>query len=108
MDGITGPDLTLIPAFSAFPNREAAARIAAEDKTANKIGEPRDDARLFTRSREQVRRFPGFDEITEINELVKEDGGRTEVQRTEILVTREPLNEAGAFNEPGRLLDLLA
>ena len=108
MDGISRPDLTPIPGFDAFSPREAAARIAAEDKALDKAATLKEETRLFVRNREQVRRFADFDEVTEISELVEEDNGRTQVLKTQTFVTQEPLPEDLQRQEPGRFLDVLA
>ena len=115
MDGISRFGAPAIPSFGAFSPKEAAARLAVEDNNeartggANNKPEPsQGNATLFLRSTEQVRRLARHDEITQIRQLVEEEGGRTEIQSTEVLITREPVDEEDQRKEPGQLLDILA
>ena len=107
MDSIGRYDVYPVPAFDAFSAREAAARLAAADE-GPLLDAAEAAAQTFVRGREEIRAFPGYDEIRETEELVLQKDGRTEVRQIAFGVYREPrperLDEDRA--EPGLVLDL--
>jgi len=61
-----------------------------------------------TQTTRVVQRFPDFDEITETEELLEEQGSRTERQQVAVRVHRKRPQDGQEDLSPGNLFDLLA
>jgi len=96
-----------VPAYDLYAPRDVAARATVAD-TQGLRQTAEAPAQTFVRSNEEIRRFPGYDEIRQIEELVTQEGGRTDVQNVSVQIIREPRPEGAELDprEPGQLLDL--